>query len=121
MRLFAFALLPVTSFLALAQPDEEREPCSQDPVVRWNEEAIAAIKAEKTPPPVAARNLAIVHVAVYDAFALASGEYRPFFTGLRVPAGADATVAAAVAGHRALVELYPTRGRHLDDVLDKLL
>src|SRR5687767_1038232 len=39
----------------------------RDVVLQWNEVALQAIRADKTPPPLAARNLAIVHLAIYDA------------------------------------------------------
>lgn len=40
---------------------------SQDAIVRWNAITLDIIKAEKTSAPLAAHNLAMVHVAVYDA------------------------------------------------------
>jgi hypothetical protein len=79
------------------------------------------VRAEKTPPPIAARNLAIVHVAMYDAAALAGSEYRPFYVALRAPAGADPTAAAAVAAHRVLLELYPHHTAAFDTALDDTL
>jgi hypothetical protein len=79
---------------------------------------LVAIKAEKTAPPVAARNLALVHVAIYDSVALATGEYRSFRASLRPPVGADPAVAAAIAAHRVLVDLYPCRTDDFDAVLD---
>ena len=38
-----------------------------DVVTDWNEAALDAIRARNTPPPAAARNLAMLHAAVYDA------------------------------------------------------
>src|SRR3954470_7311603 len=115
MRLlgFGFTLLLAVGAGAIAQPPvvvEEREASA---VAQWNEAALAAVKAERTPPPVAARNLAVVHVAMYDAVALASGAYRPFYADAP-PAGADPDAAAAVAAHRALIELYPCRTDEFD-------
>src|SRR4051812_41387922 len=105
MRLlgFGFTLLLAVGAGAIAQPPvvvEEREASA---VARWNEAALAAVKAERTPPPVAARNLAIVHVAVYDAVATVGGAYRPFYANARPAEGADPDAAAAVAAHRTLV------------------
>jgi hypothetical protein len=115
MRPLGLVLLLTAGAAALAQPQppvvtEHREEVSA--VAQWNEAALAAVKAERTPPPVAARNLAVVHVAMYDAVALASGAYRPFY--------ADAA-AAAVAAHRALAGLYPRRTDEFDAVLDATL
>jgi hypothetical protein len=91
-----------------------------DAVLRWNEEALRAIRADRTPPPVAARNLAVLHVALYDAVAGADGSYRAFRTGLPTP-GADTQAAASVAAHRVLIELYPARVDELDTALDDTL
>lgn len=43
---------------------------SADPtntIIDWNQTALNAIQTDKTAPPLAARNLAIVHTAIYDA------------------------------------------------------
>src|SRR5947208_1699292 len=45
----------------------ERVEQKRDVVLRWNEAALDAIKAERTPPPIAAHHLALLHVAIYDA------------------------------------------------------
>lgn len=60
-----------------------------------------------TAPPLAARNLAMVHAAMYDAVTLATGADQPFHaTQVAVP-GASAVAAAATAAQRILVALYP--------------
>jgi len=46
---------------------ESRTLCSSDPVLEWNSILLDSIRASKTPPPYAARNMAIVHIAIYDA------------------------------------------------------
>src|SRR6478609_9709672 len=120
MRLlgFGFTLLLAVGAGAVAQPPvviEEREVSA---VARWNEAALAAVKAERTPPPVAARNLAIVHVAMYDTVAIIGGEYRSFHANARPADGADPDAAVAVAAHRTLASLYPCRVEEFDAVLD---
>ena len=42
-------------------------PPAGDMVLVWNEEALRAIRDDNTTPPMASRNLAMVHGAVYDA------------------------------------------------------
>jgi hypothetical protein len=106
---------------ALAQPPVVTEHREVSAVAQWNGAALAAIKAERTPPPVAARNLAMVHVAVFDAVALTGTEYPSFFVELRPRAGADPDAAAAVAAHRTLAGLYPRRIDEFDAVLDATL
>src|SRR5262245_55524666 len=104
MRAVVFFLLPVACALALAQPPAGTPRTPQDPVLRWNQAALDAVRAEKTPPPVGARRLALLHAAVYDAVALADGSYRPFYSDLGSQPGTDPAAAAAVAAHRTLVE-----------------
>jgi hypothetical protein len=84
-------------------------------VLRWSEQALAAIRALKTGPTVNARALAIVHTAMYDAWAA----YDPTAVGtrlggsLRRPAAerTDAYKSQAIsyAGYRALLNLFPAR------------
>lgn len=112
---FAFSLASAS----IAQPDPCPCPASQNVVARWNEAALRAIRDARTPPPVAARNLALLHVAVYDAVAAAQPEYRPFLVHFSAPVAGDPDVAAAVAAHRTLAELYPDRRDDLDLVLDE--
>ena len=52
---------------------------ARDAVERWNEAALEVIRSAKTPPPVAARNLALSHIAVYDAIVAVEGGYSPFY------------------------------------------
>ena len=84
-------------------------------VLRWGEQSLAAIRALKTGPTINARALAIVHTAMYDAWAA----YDPVAVGtrlggsLRRPAGerTDAYKSQAVsyAAYRALLNLFPAR------------
>ena len=121
--MFRLALLPVLAVAAaaVAQPDPCPCPPTWTVAARWNEAALQAIRAARTPPPVAARNLAVLHVAIYDAFAAADRSYRPFLVQLNTVVAADPEVAAAIAAHRTLVELYPDRRDDLDAVLDETL
>jgi hypothetical protein len=121
MRLYVILVVPIAAVAAPAQPPAGPPVASPDPVVRWNEAALAAVRAERTPPPVAARNLAVLHVALYDAVALAGGGYVPFRSTARPAPGTDPATAAAVAAHRALVGLYPGRMREFDAVLEATL
>lgn len=42
------------------------ELAQADLVTDWNNSVLVAIRAQHTPPPVASRNLAILHAAIYD-------------------------------------------------------
>lgn len=70
-----------------------------DVVIQWNSVLLNAIQASGkdgaggTPPPLAARNQAIVHRAIYDAV-------------LQAPAASD-EVAVVEAAYRTLIDLFP--------------
>src|SRR5271166_196313 len=75
----------------------------KDIVLRFNDAILNAIKEERTPPPIAARNLAIVHVAMYDAVNAVERRYQPFFARAGSQPGASAVAAAAIAAHRSSI------------------
>jgi hypothetical protein len=101
------------------QPVQSR--AGSDVVLRWNETSLKAVRAERTPPPIAARNLAIVHAAVYDAVNAVSRTHRPFRVSADTPADTSPEAAAAVAAHRVLVSLYPKLVECFDTALDESL
>lgn len=90
---------------------------SSHPVVIWNAVALQAIRAENTPPPMAARDLAIVQAAIYDSVNSIVSSGPAFHVRVRAPK--DASVAAAVAGaaHEALTGLFPRDSATFDAAL----
>ena len=78
-----------------------------DVVTDWNEAALDAIRARGTAPPAAARNLAILHAAIYDAVNGIRRTHEPYLAAGAV-SGSASVEAAANAGARAvLIALYP--------------
>jgi hypothetical protein len=112
-------LLVAFATLAPSQSSPGRSP--DDPILVWNEAALQAIRAEKTPPPLAARHLAIMHVAMFDSVNAIRRTHRPFEVDTKAQPGASESAAAAAAAHRVLKNLYPARGRQLDDLLERSL
>lgn len=96
-------------------------PPRPDVVLRWNDLALRLIRLEKTTPPMAARNLAILHVAVYDAVNTVAGTHQPFLVTARSLPGAAPEIAAAVAAHRTLTALYPRQKARCDALLARCL
>lgn len=92
-----------------------------DAVLSWNETALQAIKAAKTPPPLAARHLAILHIAMVDAVTGVRHTCRPFEVEVNAPPGTSVEAAAAGAAHRVLTELYPAQTRRFDALLTRTL
>jgi hypothetical protein len=84
-------------------------------VLAWNQQLLKTIEETRTGPTIAARALAVVHTAIYDAWAA----YDPVAVGTRLGAGlrqpaAERTVdnktrAVSFAAYAALVDLFPTR------------
>jgi membrane-associated phospholipid phosphatase len=57
-------------------------------------------------PPRAARNLAMVHAAMYDAVNAIERTHQPYHVDLVAPAGASPVAAAAAAAHHVASQLY---------------
>ena len=95
-------------------------------VLRWSEQSLAAIRALKTGPTINARALAIVHTAMYDAWAA----YDPVAVGtrlggsLRRPAAerndAYKSQAVSFAAYRTLLNLFPARSADFRTLLSNM-
>ncbi|NJL22514.1 MAG: hypothetical protein HC895_19575 [Leptolyngbyaceae cyanobacterium SM1_3_5] len=83
-------------------------------IVEWNSTALRAIFTGSTPPPVAARNLAIVHTAMFDAVNSIVDRYKAYQVNLDAPAGASAEAAAVTAAYETLIKLFPTQKATFD-------
>src|SRR5215211_7137212 len=95
------------------------DPPAEDPVLVWNEAALRTIRAERTAPPLAARHLAMMHVAVYDAVNAVRRTHRAFRFDPEARPGTSERVAAAAAAHRVLVDVYPAYADQYDTMLAK--
>ena len=95
-----------------------------DPILLWNRIALEANRVshtnganEETGPTRSSRALAIVHLAMYDAYAGLdpTANLPPYLSGHPAP-GTGATIAAGVAGaaHEALIALFPSQQATLD-------
>src|SRR5476649_861369 len=93
--------------LTTANPLMPAQTPRPDMVLKWNEITLQAIRADRSPPPVAARNLAIVHLSIYDAVMAIERTHQPYAVEVTAPPGASAEAAVAAAAHRALAALYP--------------
>jgi hypothetical protein len=91
-------------------------PSSVDPILEWNAVALQANAVDHTAaggeqpgPTLTGRALAIVHVAMFDAFNSIAQRFTPYLT--MVPGGRGASIDAAVAqaAHDTLAALYPSQ------------
>jgi hypothetical protein len=96
----------------------ERRP---DVVLRWNEEALEAIRLAKTPPPLAARALAILHVGLFDTLNTLYGSHQPYLVRLRATAEIDPIAGCCGCAETVLSELFPKRAKHFRTVRDQML
>jgi hypothetical protein len=91
-------------------------PIQADPVTDWNSIALDAIRAGRTPPPMAARNLAILHVSLYDACNGIGQNCQPYFVTDKPAGVASKEAAIAAAGHEVLTGLFPAHQTNFDVV-----
>ena len=124
MNTLALILLTTPTTLGQIVPPQvhgQIEPAQADLVIKWNEATLAAIRADKTSPPVAARNLAIVHASIYDAVMAIARTHEPYLVNATAPPGASMDAAAAAAAHWALVALFPKQREFFDEGLLRCL
>lgn len=98
------------SFRPLIEALENRLVMSADAVVQWNNIALDAIRTEKTAPPIAARDLAILHTAIYDSVNAIDRTHAFYFAGdadVVAPADTSLEAAVAAAAYQTLASLFP--------------
>ncbi|PMB32574.1 chemotaxis protein CheB [Fischerella thermalis CCMEE 5319] len=89
---------------------------NSDVVIDWNATALNAVQNTRKFAPIAARDLAIVHAAIYDAVNAIDRSYDPYLVSVEesVAEGASLEAAAAAAAYTALVDLFPTQTAEFD-------
>ena len=75
----------------------------------WNDAVLNAIRRENTPPPLAARNLAILHLAIYEAVNSIERTHQPHLKLLPVSESVSAENAAEAAAFRVTCALFPSQ------------
>jgi membrane-associated phospholipid phosphatase len=116
---------PILLLLASAAAAEVPTPPDRieyrDAVLHWNETALQAIKEDRTAPPVAARGLALLHAAIYDAVNAIDRTHTVFHVDATPPLGASMEAAASGSAYRVLTQLYPKQKKRFDAALDAAL
>jgi membrane-associated phospholipid phosphatase len=90
-------------------------------VLQWNSVALDAIRALGTPPPLAARDLAMVHIAIADAVDGIVPSFDSYLPGKGGPRGASIDAAVASAAHDVLSSVFPAQARAFDSDLKAAL
>lgn len=92
-----------------------------DVITDWNTLILNAIRTNRTSPPAASRQMAILHTAMYDAVNGITLRHEPYRVRGRVPGVASAEAAAATAAHRVMMALYPANAATYDAALEATL
>lgn len=78
-----------------------------NPVLAWNAVALDTIRFDNTPPPAAARQLALLHVAIFDTLNGLGGNFASYRPHTNAPVGASPEAALAAAANRVLRYGWP--------------
>ena len=89
-------------------------------VLDWNDVALAAVQRNATPPPIAARALAMTHVAIYDAVNSIDPTHQSFRVYVPDSPTTSREAAAAQAAFQTLLHLYPNDRRNLPSLAQSL-
>lgn len=112
LRAFCFSLAAALSLGLSAQADVATD---------WNALILDAIRTNRTSPPVASRQMAILHTAMYDAVNGIKPRYKHYRVRPNVPPVASPEAAAAAAAHRVMLALYPQHTATYDAALQATL
>jgi hypothetical protein len=90
-----------------------------DVVTFWDDVLAQAVRVDDTQPgpTKVARNMAMVHAAMYDAVNSVDGRHQPYHQKVSTPAGTSADAAAAQAAYQVLASLYPAQTPAFDAAL----
>lgn len=116
--------------LAAAALGQNLEPAGIQPgdnaILVWDEAALQGVRDTKPGPTIVARVLAVVHAAMYDAWAAYDATAVPTrpHASWRRPAveatDANKSKAVSFAAYRALLDLFPTEAAALDALMAQL-
>src|SRR5687768_11767947 len=100
-----FATLFIITLTAFARADV---------VTDWNVTAVQSVltAGSARPGPSGALDIAMVHLAMYDAIQAIEGEYTPYYADIRNASGSPVG-AAAKAAHDVLVSRFPAQAAGL--------
>ena len=94
---------------------ESRQLMAGDLVLEWNAILLDAVRTDRTAPPVAARAMAIVHTAIYDAVNAIDRTHEPYAVRELALPLTSREAAVVAAAHAALSSLFPMQQDMFDD------
>ena len=94
---------------------------SADVITDWNERAVAAGYVAGVTPGASARNIAMIHIAMFEALNSVEPRYAPYRKRLTTESSASREAAAAGAAHYILIRLYSNQAKEFDKTLEASL
>jgi hypothetical protein len=92
-----------------------------DVVTDWNEKAVTAGYTARITPSESGRNIAMVHLAMFEALNSIEPRYAPYRARLATESTASREAAGASAAHYLLVRLYPDQAKEMDKMFEASL
>jgi hypothetical protein len=92
-----------------------------DVIIDWNEQAVKAGYAARVTPGMSARNIAMIHIAMFEAVNSIEPRYAPYRKRLSAEPNASREAAAAAAAHHILARAYPEQAKEFDKALEASL
>jgi hypothetical protein len=92
-------------------------PARADVVLDWNDVSLSLVQRSSATPPVAARALAMTHVAIYDVVNSIEPTYQSFRVQYSVAPTTSREAAAASAAYRVLLHIFPSERSQLENAL----
>src|SRR3954467_14866022 len=90
------------------------QTASGNAITEVNQSLLASLRIDAPSPPVAARDIAMVNIAMYDAVNAATGlNYQPYSYSGGTVSGISAAAAAYAAGYTILESLFPAQSSSL--------
>ena len=126
LALGALAVIALVTSSCGDQPIAPLPEARESVVAKWDQAALAAVRATHLGPPMVARALAVAHTAMYDAWAAYDGVAVGTRLGasLRRPpserSDANKERAISYAAYRTLLDLFPSEQKTFDSVMTQL-
>jgi hypothetical protein len=90
-------------------------------IVVWNDLTLRAIRYANVPPPSAVRQMAIVHLAMFDALDGIDRKYKPYLVEKEPVGECSPEAAVSAAAHHTLRTLFPKSADMLDSHYNAVL
>ncbi|MEX1112430.1 MAG: vanadium-dependent haloperoxidase [Candidatus Andersenbacteria bacterium] len=84
-------------------------------IIEWNRILLELIRENGTPPPAAARAMAITHTAMYDAVVSITKTHQPYHARPQASLSASPQAAAISAAYESLIHLFPQHTDRLEN------